>query len=431
MGQSPPSSTYNTLGNGIPFFQGTRDFTNRYPKPRVYCTAPTRIAYRGDILLSIRAPIGRVNIANNECAVGRGIAIIRPHQRTDFRYIEYILKNLEQTWRVMEGGGSVFGNATKRDLSELLLYWPAPKVRLSISNSLGALDDKIELNRRMNETLEEMAQACFKSWFVDFDPVRAKMDGRWQPEQSLPGLPAEHYDLFPDRLVSSELGEIPRDWTVVSLSEVISELVSGSRPRGGAVKSGIPSIGAENILGLGLYNYSKEKYIPDDFYAKLEKRGANVRNGDVLLYKDGAHIGRKTYFDCNFPHTKCVVNEHVFIVRLNKPIMQKYLFFWLDQDWVTGKIIGLNSNSAQPGINKSGVVSLPFLVPPLNIIELFEQMVSPLIHSIFTRALESITLSNIRDTLLPKLLSGEIRVDNLENLPANGTETKDAPRPDQ
>ena len=91
----------------------------------------------------------------------------------------------------------------------------------AIAHVLGTLDDKIELNRRMNETLEEMARALFKSWFVDFEPVRAKMDGRWRRGESLPGLPAEHYDLFPDRLVPSELGEIPEGWAVKPLGDVI------------------------------------------------------------------------------------------------------------------------------------------------------------------------------------------------------------------
>ena len=82
----------------------------------------------------------------------------------------------------------------------------------AIAHVLGTLDDKIELNRRMNETLEAMARALFKSWFVDFEPVRAKMEGRWRPGESLPGLPADLYDLFPDRLVDSELGEVPDGW---------------------------------------------------------------------------------------------------------------------------------------------------------------------------------------------------------------------------
>ena len=86
---------------------------------------------------------------------------------------------------------------------------------------LGTLDDKIELNRRMNETLEAMARALFKSWFVDFEPVRAKMEGRWRRGESLPGLPADLYDIFPDRLAPSELGEIPEGWGVKRLGEVV------------------------------------------------------------------------------------------------------------------------------------------------------------------------------------------------------------------
>ena len=97
---------------------------------------------------------------------------------------------------------------------------PLPEQR-AIAHILGTLDDKIELNRRMNETLEAMARALFKSWFVDFDPVRAKMEGRWRPGESLPGLPAHLYDLFPDRLVDSELGEIPEGWEVKALGDVV------------------------------------------------------------------------------------------------------------------------------------------------------------------------------------------------------------------
>ena len=99
-------------------------------------------------------------------------------------------------------------------LSGVPILVPSLPEQRSIAHVLGTLDDKIELNRRMNETLEALARALFKSWFVDFDPVRAKMEGLWRRGESLPGLPAEHYDLFPDRLVDSELGEIPEGWGV-------------------------------------------------------------------------------------------------------------------------------------------------------------------------------------------------------------------------
>ena len=310
----------------------------------------------------------------------------------------------------------------------------------AIAHILGTLDDKIELNRRMSETLEQMARAIFKAWFVDFEPVRAKMEGRWRrgvgadgrpPLQ--PGLPAHPacaclcvarrqaagaagrlYDLFPDRLVDSELGEIPEGWRVARMGDVLAELVSGGRPKGGAVEEGVPSVGAENVIGLGKYDFSKEKYIPREFFEELQRKGSVVRPGDVLLYKDGAQIGRKTYFDCGFPHTECAVNEHVFILRAQHPRYQRYLFFWLDQDWMTQEIISLNSNSAQPGINQQGVRSLPCLIPPDPVLDAFDHFSKPLTDRLFSTCLESRTLAALRDALLPKLIRGEIRVRDAE-----------------
>ncbi len=193
MGQSPPGSTYNGDGNGLPFFQGVKDFNYRHPSPRVFCSAPSRVARPGEILFSVRAPIGRVNIADLECAAGRGLAIIKPFVRSDTRYLEFCLRHMESSWNVLEDSGSVFGNATRKDLESLSLPWPPQSERCAIAHVLGTLDDKIERNRRMNETLEAMARALFQSWFVAFDPVRAKMQGRDT------GLPPHLAALFPDR----------------------------------------------------------------------------------------------------------------------------------------------------------------------------------------------------------------------------------------
>jgi type I restriction enzyme S subunit len=139
-----------------------------------------------------------------------------------------------------------------------------------------------------------------------------------------------------------------------------------------------------------------------------------VKPGDVLLYKDGAHIGRKTYFDCGFPHTECAINEHVLIIRGKRSDQQRFLFFWLDQDWMTQEIISLNSNSAQPGINQQGVRSLPILVPSDRVVVVFDQLLKPLTQRLFKSCHESRTLASIRDALLPKLLSGKIRVKDAE-----------------
>ena len=324
----------------------------------------------------------------------------------DSRFLYYLLQTLRlNNWRA--GSGQPLLNQSI--LSSIPVWVPDPSEQRAIAHILGTLDDKIELNRRMNETLEAMARALFKSWFVDFDPVHAKIEGRDT------GLPPDVADIFPDQLVDSELGEIPKGWEVKSLGEELKNLVSGARPRGGAVDVGIPSIGAENVDGLGRHNYSKEKYIPAEFLEKLKSKGAMVRNGDVLLYKDGAHIGRKTYLDSGYPYTKCAVNEHVFILRLRIKASQRFLFFWLDQEWMTQEIISLNSNSAQPGINKVGVRSLPFMVPSSEVLASFDLWVGNFTDYMFANCHESRALAALRDTLLPKLVSGKLQVEKTEN----------------
>ena len=144
-----------------------------------------------------------------------------------FYLLRYLKPNFVAIARNKQTTG--LGHVTKRDLENIEAALPRLPEQRAIAHILGALDDKIELNRRMNETLEEMARAVFKSWFVDFDPVRAKMEGRWCPGESLPGLPAEHYDLFPDRLVPSELGDIPEGWEAKTLGDV-GEIVTGKTP---------------------------------------------------------------------------------------------------------------------------------------------------------------------------------------------------------
>ena len=157
---------------------------------------------------------GSLYFSDRPCWVTDNAIRGNPVDGNDSRFLFYLLHTLNlNEWRA--GSGQPLLNQTILSSIPALLP-PLPEQR-SIARVLGALDDKIELNRRMNETLEEMARALFKSWFVDFDPVRAKMEGRWRRGESLPGLPADLYDLFPDRLVDSELGEIPEGWGVRGL----------------------------------------------------------------------------------------------------------------------------------------------------------------------------------------------------------------------
>jgi len=182
-----------------------------------------------DVLLNITGDsVARVCQVDSEilpARVNQHVAIVRPDPaKLDAGFLRYYLvsPHVQAILLSWADSGSTRKALTKQMIESFEVSAPVDvSEQKAIAHILGTLDDKIELNRRMNETLEEMARALFKSWFVDFEPVRAKMEGRWHRGQSLPGMPAELYDLFPDRMVSSELGEIPEGWEVKVLEDVV------------------------------------------------------------------------------------------------------------------------------------------------------------------------------------------------------------------
>lgn len=355
-----------------------------------------------DILYSIAGTIGRVSIVTKDILpanTNQALAIIRPNvNKIHLPYLRYALINpaLKQYFlsKVVQ---AVQANLSLTEISNSPITIPSKKEQENIAKVLSDLDSKIALNQQMNKTLESIGQALFNQWFVNFE---------FPNEQGKP------YKSFGGEMIDSELGEIPKGWKVERLKSVLGVIESGRRPKGGidqTLRSGVPSIGAENINGLGYYDYSSTKYITEDFFNSMNQ--GVVSDKDVLLYKDGAKLGRKTMFGNDFPFNKCCINEHVFILRTNSSLNQHYLYFWLDQNWMTESIINLNANSAQPGINKESVGSL-FIIVPNNdaIMKNFVKTTEHLFNKLFLNCLESKALSELRDSLLPKLMSGQIRV---------------------
>ncbi|MCX7691776.1 MAG: restriction endonuclease subunit S, partial [Tepidimonas taiwanensis] len=187
-----------------------------------------------DVLFTIAGTIGRVAKVDAHILpanTNQAVAIIRPNRSlVEPNFLFYALRDRDRVrdaqTRIVQ---SVQANFSLSELASIDLPLPPIREQRAIAHILGTLDDKIELNRRMSQTLEQMARALFKAWFVDFDPVRAKMEGRWRRGQTLPGLPAELYDLFPDRLVPSELGEIPEGWEVGFVRN-IGKITCGKTP---------------------------------------------------------------------------------------------------------------------------------------------------------------------------------------------------------
>jgi len=398
MGQSPPGSTYNEQGIGLPFFQGIRDFEYRFPVPRVFCTAPTRIAKQGDILLSVRAPIGKVNVANIDCAIGRGLAIIRPRRESDCRYIEFALRSLESSWHSIEGSGSVFGNATKQDLEQLRIPWPEEHERVRIAHILGTLDDKIELNRRMNETLEQMARAIFKSWFVDFEPVQAKISGRWKKGESLPGLPAHLWDLFPDRLVPSKLGDIPEGWEAGHFGDIVK------LQRNNEIPFNSPNLVFKYF---SIPAFDNDQSPREEVGKKIRSIKYRVSPGAILISKLNPDNYRTWLVDVA-PNYNAICSTEFLVFYPQSPIDLEFIFCLAQSDFFHKQLecLANGTSKSHQRIRPNDILNATILSYPRNLIESFSRLNKPLLDRMVISRREIGTLKALRNILITRIFSG-------------------------
>lgn len=338
----------------------------------------------------------------------------------DERYIYYLLKSIDFSGFNV---GSGVPTLNRNHLSSLSVNDQGPGNEKKIAHILSTLDDKIELNRKMNQTLEEMAQALFKSWFVDFDPVHAKArcssDDELETAAKELGISKGILELFPSEFEENELGMIPKGWKVKKIKECNLEIESGKRPKGGIVKElkiGTPSVGAESISPIGMFDFSNTKYVTNEF-ANNAKKGW-VKELDVALYKDGGKPGqfmpRVSLYGRNYPYKSFMVNEHVFLLR-SSVLGQYYLFNLVNSKRFLEQLIAKGSaKAAQPGLNQTEVNDTKFIFSSKKIIDLYNNKVEPLVSKQLENGKEIQTLQKTRDTLLPKLLSGELDVSELK-----------------
>ncbi|MBI1209742.1 MAG: restriction endonuclease subunit S [Azospirillum sp.] len=370
----------------------------------------------GDILFTNTGTIGRMAIAPDDARTSRttfqkSVAVLKPRGEIVLPLFLYYCLKFENSRLSDLAAGTTQKNLLLRDFRTFDVSIPSRAEQQIIVAVLGVLDDKIELNRRMNETLEAMARAIFKDWFVDFGPTRAKAEGR--PPYLAPDL----WSLFPHTLDDDDK---PAEWPLTTLEMVLAAMETGGRPKGGVsnYKFGVPSVGAESIVGLGKFDFSKTKYIPDDFFADMKK--GHVKSRDVILYKDGGRPGEfephLTLFGDGFPFDKFAINEHVYRLRAIPDIGQPFLFFWLSSDFVMEEMRIKGTGVAIPGLNSTQVKSLTTLMPPVKIVSRFNSLVEPIITEVLANCKESRTLAQLRDLLLPKLMSGEIRLKDAEKV---------------
>jgi type I restriction enzyme S subunit len=290
--------------------------------------------------------------------------------------------------------GSTVRHTSPSRILAYSFFLPPPSQQQAISHILGTLDDKIELNRKTNETLEAMAKALFKSWFVDFDPVRAKAEGR--PT----GLPAEISDLFPDSFEDSELGEIPRGWQVGCLSDCC-EIIMGQSPPGDTY----------NDEGVGLPFYQGKtdfgfRFPGRRIYCSSPTRQASI---GATLISVRAPVG-----SANIAREVCSIGRGIAALK-SRQSADSFIYYLIGS--LQGVFESYNSEGTVFGaINGKDLASIQIVAPSTEAIAAFNSQCLPMDESIQSNTLETEHLTTIRDTLLSKLISGELRIPDAEKL---------------
>ena len=367
--------------------------------------------FPGDLVLSNSASPGIPKFMNIEACIHDGWLLLRNFRGLD-RLFAYYLLLYERDALVGKGTGSVFTNLKTETLKEHGVTVPRVGEQRAIAHILGTLDDKIELNRRMNATLEAMARALFRSWFVDFDPVRAKVEGRDT------GLPKEIADLFPDRLVDSELGEIPTGWIVRTLGDLCCKPQYGYTASARSEPVGPRFLRITDINKESWVSWSRVPYceVTEDEFTKYR-----LARGDLLIARM-ADPGHGVLVE---EDVKAVFASYLIRFRPVEDHNARLLQYWLKSDAYWQLVRGQAAGTTRVSLNARVLSLFPLVVPPDGVASAFGEVVGALRERLVQSAAEMQLLAGLRDTLLPKLVSGELRVTGPE--PARGRD--DLPGP--
>ena len=371
MGTSPKGTTYNHEGIGLPLLNGPTEFGEIYPHCTLYTTDSKKECKIGDLIFCVRASTGRMNWADQTYSLGRGVCSIRGETLGDTKYIRYCIE-----WKLNSllnlAGGSTFSNLTKDEIRNFPI--PYSETRHKIAAVLSAYDNLIENNTRRIEILEEMANAMYREWFVEF---------------RFPGH--EHVEM-----VESELGLIPQGWEVQQLGETC-HVIMGLSPKSefyNETGDGLPF--HQGVTDFG------ERFPTDRVYCTIQKRVAET---DDILFSVRAPVGR-----INIADKKIVIGRGLSAIR-SKDENQVFLLQQLKDRFQEEDTMG--SGAIFNAIRKTDLLGIPLLTPAASVIGKFEEIANPIFSELKNLTLKNTNLRQTRDLLLPKLISGEIDISKL------------------
>lgn len=326
MGQSPASSSYNAAGRGIPFFQGNADFGERHPNTRLWCDAPAKTAQAGDILLSVRAPIGAVNIASETCCIGRGLAALTPNPSKVFPLFAYWFLISQNAELNRHGTGSTFKAISKSILENIEIFVPTMDTQKHIASTLETIDKIRRLRRAQLSALDTLVKSRFVEMF---------------------GAPQLNH----------------RGYPVHRLSEHIEFLTSGSRgwARYCTEKGSEWFITIKNVKNCKI---STENMQSIDAPDNAEATRTRVQEGDLLI-SITADLGRTGVVSKEIADHGAYINQHLTCIRLKKNVLDPlFVAFFMESPAGKEQFEAKNQNGVKAGLNFSSINSLNVLVPP-------------------------------------------------------------------
>jgi len=408
--RTPPAADDGYPYVAIPQMQGGRiEFAGARRISREHYLEWTRKAKpsANDVILSRRCNPGETAVAppGVEFALGQNLVLLRADGAKVYPpFLRWLVRGPDWWEQVgkFNNVGAVFDSLKCADVPKFELRIPPIAEQRAIAHILGTLDHKIELNRRMSETLEAMARALFKSWFVDFDPVRAKAEGRDV------GLPQPLADLLPDRLVDSELGEIPEGWTVKSLDEIAHFL-------NGLALQKYPPAGGSSLPVIKIAQLRRGNTTGADRASTDLDADYIVQDGDVLFSWSGT-------LECVlWAGGDGALNQHLFkVTSATYPRWLCYLGVHAHVD--DFRRIAAGKATTMGHIQRHHLTDAKLAVPPDPLLRAMNIHLGPMIEGLWKRDVESRTLAALRDTLLPKLISGELRVKDAERIIGTATQ---------
>lgn len=368
MGQSPKSEYYNNEGNGYPFLQGNRTFGFRYPTFDTYTTMMTKPARAGDVIMSVRAPVGDLNVAPIDMCLGRGVCSLRmKNGNQDFLF--YMMKYYVPTLLEKESG-TVFGSVNRKDINGLEVNIPEDKqIQQKIACYLKMLDDAIENNEKINKNLLQQAQAIYKQMFINTTN-----------NQRSTCQASEYFDITigktPPRKQQQWFTTTPSDVTWLSISD---------------------------MGNCGTYiNKSSENLTQ----AAIDKFNVKIVPNNTVILSFKLTVGRIA-----ITYGTMTTNEAIAHFKTDKPFINEYLYCYLNN--FNYETMGSTSSIAN-AINSKIIKAMPFIVPTDDELSIFHSVAGSMFRQMLNNQLENDSLIEMRDTLLPKLMSGEIDVSNLD-----------------